>query len=139
MIQFWQNLVANGRTDGRTDGREWFHWLLSDWLRASKCNKNRTDENWSNYKKQRNLRYILRKTKKQYFNNLNIKTSLTERKFWKNIEPFFQIKACTLTPWCWLKNIITDGKEIASIMNTYFINTTENLGLKRNLIHTSKH
>ena len=31
MIQSWENLV----TERRTDGREWFHRTLSDWCRAS--------------------------------------------------------------------------------------------------------
>ena len=40
----------------------------------NKYNKNRTGKNWSNYKKQRNFCVILlRKTKKGYFNNLNLK------------------------------------------------------------------
>ena len=44
----------------------------------NKYNKNRTEETWDSYKKQRNFRVnLLRKTKKDYFNYLNIK-NITE-------------------------------------------------------------
>ena len=40
----------------------------------NKHNKNRTEENWELYKKQKNLCVnLLRKTKKDSFNDLNIK------------------------------------------------------------------
>ena len=52
----------------------------------NKYDENRTDENWSIYKKH------LRKTKKQYFNNLNIKP-LMERNSGKISSHFFQVKA----------------------------------------------
>ena len=39
IIQSWENLVMDGRTDWwteRTEGQEWFHSMLSDQRRASK-------------------------------------------------------------------------------------------------------
>ena len=33
---------------------------------------------------------------------------------------------------------VTENKEIADVMSKYFINITENLGLKRSLIHISQ-
>ena len=42
-------------------------------------NKKRTNDNWANYKKQRNFCVnLLRKTKTDYFQNLNIRDLLTE-------------------------------------------------------------
>ena len=47
--------------------------------------KTRAKEDWNNYKKQRNFCVnLLRNTKKDYFQKLNIK-DLTDRKFWKTI------------------------------------------------------
>ena len=47
----------------------------------NKYNQNRTQENWPNYKKQRNKRVnILREEKTEYFNNLDVKT-ITENVF----------------------------------------------------------
>ena len=42
-------------------------------------NKKRTNDNWANYKKQRNFcMNLLRKTETDYFQNLNIRDLLTE-------------------------------------------------------------
>ena len=56
-------------------------------------NKKRTDDNWINYKKQMNFCVnLLRKTKKDYFQNLNILDLFYNRKFWKTIKPYFNNK-----------------------------------------------
>ena len=54
----------------------------------NKYNKNRTEENWGSYKKQRNFCVnLLRKTKKDYFNDLNINNITDNKVFWKTIKP----------------------------------------------------
>ena len=56
-------------------------------------NKRRTDVNWANYKKQRNFCVtLLRRTKKEYFQNLNVKDLSDNKKFWKLIKPYFSNK-----------------------------------------------
>ena len=56
-------------------------------------NKKRTNDNWANYKKQRNFCVnLLRKTKTDYFQNLNIRDLSDNRKFWKTITPYFTNK-----------------------------------------------
>ena len=56
-------------------------------------NKKRTNDNWVNYKKQRNFSVnLLRKTKKDYFQNLNTRDLSNNRKFWKTIKPYFTNK-----------------------------------------------
>ena len=66
----------------------------------NKYNKNRTEENWGIYKKQRNFCVnLLRKTKKDYFNDLNIKNITDNKAFWKTIKPYFPSKglnSCSL-------------------------------------------
>ena len=53
----------------------------------------RNDKNWENYKKKRNLCVdLLRKTKIEYFKNLNVKDLSDNRKFWKTIKPYFSNK-----------------------------------------------
>ena len=48
----------------------------------NKYNKNRTEENWGSYKKQRNFCVnLLRKTKKDSFNGLNIKNITYNKAF----------------------------------------------------------
>ena len=60
----------------------------------NKYNKNRTEENWDSYKKQRNFCLnLLRKTKKDYFSDLDIKNITDNKAFWKTIKPYFSNKA----------------------------------------------
>ena len=62
----------------------------------NKFNKERNIENWSGYKRQRNLcSNLLKESKKRHFNNLNV-TDVTENKqFWRTIKPFFTEKSKT--------------------------------------------
>ena len=56
-------------------------------------NKKRADVNWTNYKRQRNFCVtLLRSTKKEYFQNLNVKDLSDNKKFWKAIKPYFSNK-----------------------------------------------
>ena len=60
----------------------------------NKCNKSKTEENWDSYKKQRNVCVnLLRKTKKDYLNDLNVKNITDNKAFWKTIKPYFSNKA----------------------------------------------
>ena len=55
--------------------------------------KTRNSKNWENYEKQRNFCTNLpKKTKSEYFRNLNIKELTGNKKFWKKIKPFFSDK-----------------------------------------------
>ena len=59
----------------------------------NKFNKERNNINWCNHKRQSNhCLSILRKTKKEYFNNLNIKQVSDNKIFWKSVKPFFNDK-----------------------------------------------
>ena len=59
----------------------------------NKFNKERNHINWCNYKCQRNrCLSILRKTKKEYFNSLNIKRVSDNKLFWKSAKPLFSGK-----------------------------------------------
>ena len=63
----------------------------------NKWNKNRTYENWSNYKMQHNIcMTILKKTKTGYFSNVDIKNITYNKRFWTTVKPFFtdQSKTC---------------------------------------------
>ena len=56
-------------------------------------NKNRTTKTYDSNKKQHNFSVnLLRKTKKEYFENINVKDINDNKKFWKTIKPFFSIK-----------------------------------------------
>ena len=60
-------------------------------------NKTRSPENWDNCKKQRNFCVdLLRKTKRSYFEQINITDIFSNKKFWKTIKPFFSNKGLKL-------------------------------------------
>ena len=103
----------------------------------NKFNKERNHINWCNYKRQRNhCLSILRKTKKEYFNSLNMKQVSLNKLFWKSVKPFFfNVKGSNSSKIVLVEvnNIISDEEEIPNIMNNYFINVTKTLNLKKQL------
>ena len=55
--------------------------------------RKRNDKNWENFKKQIIFcADLLRKTKTEYFKNLNVKDLSDNRTFWKTIELYLVIK-----------------------------------------------
>ena len=59
----------------------------------NKFNKNRNHENWCNFKFQRNYWVrLLKKTKKQYYENLSVKNVMDNQIFWKTVKPYFSDK-----------------------------------------------
>ena len=58
-----------------------------------KYNLDVTIVNFDDYKKQRNICVnLLRKSKKQYFNNIDVKNVTDNKKFWKTVGPKFSNK-----------------------------------------------
>ena len=97
-------------------------------------NKTRANEDWDNYKKQRNFCVnLLQNTKKDYFQKLNLKDLTDNKKFWKIIKPFFSNKGLNSNKLMLREKdvLITDEKALATLMNKYFVNITANLDLKR--------
>ena len=97
-------------------------------------NKTEANEDWDNYKKQRNFCVILlRNTKKDYFEKLNIKDLTENKKFWKIIKPFFGNKGLNSNKLILREKdvLITDENALATLMNKYFVNITADLDLKR--------
>ena len=97
-------------------------------------NNYRTEDNWANYKKQRNFCVnLLRKTKTEYFQKLNVKDLSDNRKFWKTIKPFFSNKGLNSNKPILKENnrLIREEKELVTVMNTFFVNITESLYLKK--------
>ena len=107
----------------------------------NKYNKNRTEENWDSYKKQRNFCVnLLRKTKKDYFNDLNIKNITDNKAFWKTIKPYFSNKGLNSSSLILSEKnkIVTNDQDIANIMNNYFTGITSHLNLKPDQINHSE-
>ena len=89
--------------------------------------KERTSESKHLYNRQRNLYVsLLRKTKRDYFKQLNNKVVSDNRKFWQTISPLFSEKAFYKETVI-LKDTnrtVTNNHELAETFNTFFSNMT---------------
>ena len=86
-------------------------------------NKQRSDENWNNYKKQRNFCVkLLRQTKEKFFSDINVKSISDNKKFWKTIKPFFSNKGLNTNSMMLVEDngIVRNEEIIANIMNNLF-------------------
>ena len=98
----------------------------------NKYNKFPTEENKSLYNKQRNFCVnLLRKEKRNYYNNLDINIFNDNKKFWQRVRPLFSDKQKSIQKeFILIENdeVITNVNEVAEKMNNFFIETIENLG-----------
>ena len=97
-------------------------------------NKSRTPKKWDSYKKQRNFCVnLLRKTKKEYFENINVKDINDNEKFGKKIKPFFSNKGLNTNKLMIIEknNLISGESILANTMNQYFTSITKQLNLKK--------
>ena len=98
--------------------------------------KYKTSESRDAYKKQRNYCVtLLRETKISFYENLNPKFIIDNKKFWKQVKPFFSDKTPSTS-----KIILVDGGEIisdsaksAEVMNNFFSDAAINLDIDRTL------
>ena len=87
--------------------------------------KNRSEENKKNYNIQRNYRVsLLRKSKRDFYNNLNEKNICDNRKFWKVVKPLLSNNTVSNE-----KITLVEGKEIiktdqayAKVLNNFISN-----------------
>ena len=85
------------------------------------------------YNKQRNKCVsLLRKTKKAYYPNLNVKDIVENKKFWNTVKSFFSDKLNNFENISLIENdnLLTDDFETAETFNKYFQNLVPNLNLK---------
>ena len=103
--------------------------------------KERTNDSKHLYNRQRNLCVsLLRKTKRDYFKQLNNKVISDNKKFWQTISPLFSEKAFRKETII-LKDsnrTITNNHELAETFNTFFSNITQNLKIDSNLVEITE-
>ena len=96
--------------------------------------KNPSEGNKASYNKYRNYCVsLLKKEKKKYYNNLDLKMFDDNRKFWQRIKPLFSEKTKLKTNIAIVENgqVTTDNTEVAEILNNYFIEAVQNLEIER--------
>ena len=94
--------------------------------------KNRTEENKNRYTKQRNLCVtLLRKSKREYFNNLNEKNFCDNKKFWRVVKPLLSNKIISNEKITIVEGdkIIRSDNETAKVLNEFFANIVTNLNI----------
>ena len=104
----------------------------------NKSLKLKTIESKEAYKRQRNYCVsLIRKTKKSFYENLSLNLITDNRKFWKQVKPFFSDKTPINNNITLLEDdeIVTDPSACAEILNNFFVNSIKNLDIERGL-HT---
>ena len=106
--------------------------------------KCKTQEKWNAFKKERNkYTKILRKAKVDCYGILDLKDISDNRKFWKTVKPLFSDKIRTPGSITLLESeeLISDDKQVAEVLNDYFINITASLEIsevEENLMDTNE-
>ena len=93
---------------------------------GNKYLRNKTDRNKRKYTKQQNYCVsLLRKFKREYYNNLDVKNIIDNKTFWKTIKPFLSDKVTSTQK----KNdkIVKNDNDAARILNTFFSNILRDL------------
>ena len=100
----------------------------------NKFNKNPTNKNRELYKKQRNYCVsLLKKEKKNYYNNLDLKIFEDNRKFWQNVKPSFSGKQDVKSRNIIIienNTVISNKTDPAEIINNYLVDAVENLEIE---------
>ena len=96
----------------------------------------KTIESRNAYKKQRNYCVsLLRKTKKEFYENLNPRLIADNKTFWKQVKPFFSVKTSMNRNITLLDGdkIISSPEKCAEIMNNFFSDAVLELDIDRSL------
>ena len=94
--------------------------------------KENTEANRSTYKTQRNFCVkLLRNTKKEFYNNLNVKYITKNKFFWKTVKPSFTDKTLKDEKVTLVENnkVVSDESELVEIFSKFFGNIVQNLGI----------
>ena len=94
--------------------------------------KKRTEENRNNYTKQRNLCVtLLRKSKREFYGNLNAKNLCDNKKFWGIVKPVLSNKVISNERITLVEHgdILENDNKTATVFNNFFSNIITNLGI----------
>ena len=74
---------------------------------------------------------LLRKTKKEFYNNLNVKYITENKLFWKTVKPSFKDKTLKDERITLVENneVVSDESKLVEIFSRYFGNIVQNLGM----------
>ena len=85
--------------------------------------RNKSPENRENFNKQRNYCvHLVRKSKREYYGNLN-ETNVTDNNtFWKTMKPFLSSKTTKISRITSVENdkVINDNTKVAETLNSFY-------------------
>ena len=94
----------------------------------NRYNKKPTEANKTSYNQQRNYCVsLLRKGKKKYYDNLDLKIFADNKRFWERVKPLFSDKQKSLSKDIDKDTLISNKLEVAAKLNNFFIESVENL------------
>ena len=102
----------------------------------NKYNKTRSDDDRIAYTKFKNYcTSLLAKEKKKYYGNLDVTIFADNKKFWERVKPLFSDKIALKHNIRLKENgkMVSDKKQIAEILNNYFLESVEYLEVERYL------
>ena len=103
----------------------------------NRYNRDRTTETEKAFKKQKNYtNRLLKKEKKKYFANLNLKNYTDNKKFWNTVKPLFSNYSGAAQKITLVEDdkILTNDEEVARVFNDFFIESTLSLGINENIV-----
>ena len=104
--------------------------LSKEIKKHTKLRNNKTEENRNRFASQGNYCVsLLKKTKKEYFDNLNEKNVCNSKTFWKTAKPFLSDKIVSKEQITLVENndIISEDSDVAQTLNSLFSNIVTNL------------
>ena len=105
-------------------------------------NKNPTEENEKLYKKQRNFCVsLLKREKKNYYNNIDLKIFEDNKKFWRSIKPLFSDKQKYLDRNITIMEddkIFSENPVVAEKLNNFFLVAAQSLEIEPFVLETCK-
>ena len=100
----------------------------------NRYHKFQTEVNKNSYKKYRNFCVsLLKKEKRKYYNNLDLKVIKDSKKIWQSVKPLFSGKSKLKTNITLVDDgrMINEKEEVAEILNNYFIKAVQNLEIEK--------
>ena len=79
---------------------------------------------------------MVRKSKENYFNKLNVRNITDNKQFWKTVKPFFSSKVSDNETITLLEGdkVVSEDREVTETFKSYFETVVENLGINSKFI-----
>ena len=103
----------------------------------NKKQKDPTPQNDEAFKKQRNYCVsLLRRERKNFYNNIDVSVMKDNKKFWNVVKPKFTGKSKQKSKITLIENdeIISEEGKVAEILNNYYVDAVPNLGIEKSYV-----